>query len=198
MDDYLAIYLFGVFVTGALLVIRNAMRLVVGLFTGSAIRRKNMAKLGVYFDYVSGELTEEPQSIKTLFSARFIFLQVFGLSTSWIGAALETWMIGKLLLSLPRIVFTRTPSRIAELEYPLKTTTDIPAESVFARGFALSVLTGVGPASLDRLEAELQLVLNRVPTFKRDTSIEFLRQLSLPELAPLFETEGQSKVANLK
>jgi hypothetical protein len=177
MEKYFHIYLMAMPFLVLCWVVRLSIRCATDHFDGSRVFRKNMAKIGLYRDLINGQWTEKKTNL-----ADFFRNFLLALLTSWLGVVFELFSIFLIVFSFLKGAFTREPPRIAELIFPLKITTTLASESVWARTFACAVINGACKASPETIDHELTEVEARIKNFRRKDAIEYLRQLNIPEL----------------
>ena len=146
------------------------------VFAGNELYWKNLEKIGLYRDNISGGLVESKPSRQRAF---VIF--VFEIILSWINVPVLLWQICARVFALPSAFMDRRPERIKELAYPLMVSLTNTPESILARIIAISVINGVA-LTVESLRGEILAVQDRIDNFMPLELIERLRSLKLPEI----------------
>jgi hypothetical protein len=179
IENLFQIYLGGVFVSTVLGVALGIVGFLVQRGTRHHIYQKNCEKLGMFQDPFTGQLSDKPTS-----AGRYISAYILTFLMSWIAVLHQLWTATMFIPSLFTLLKSKPP-RIAELAYPLYQGTFIPTESVWARLYAMAVVSGALIPDKNAIASELRHYEAQVKNFDIENALHFLRQLSLPELSSI-------------
>ena len=176
LDDhpYVALYLLGCAMVFALTVVKLTLHWALAWITKSNVLAANLKKLQ--------PLVETPFWTKV---GKFFGTVALEAALSWINVAVGTWQILALLLRTVREALSSSPESVQRLRFPLKNNPDLPAESVWAYLFALSITVGTALPDEEHLTSELDDISTRLPRFDRSAALQQLEHLGVVKAAVL-------------
>jgi hypothetical protein len=179
IENLFQIYLSGMFFSSVLGIALGFVGFLVQRVTRHHIYQKNCEKLGMFQDPFTGRLSERPTTAGRYFSAYILTVLM-----SWIAVLHQLWTATIFIPSLFTLLRAKPP-RIAELAFPLYQGTFIPTESVWARLYAMAVVSGALVPDKNVIASELRHYEAQLKDFDIAKALQFLRQLSLPELSSI-------------